>query len=75
MAKPSWLVRREQEVPHAYKRCVNCKHAGEPCGTTNNLGTGIGRVRMYRCRKHPGIQFYFRTYACVDYEYGPTGIE
>ena len=75
MTKPDWLVRREREVPHAYRRCVNCEHAGDPCGMTNNLGASIGRVRMYQCSLHPSIRFYFRTYACVDYKYGPKGIE
>ena len=73
MPKPDWLVRRENEVPHKYKMCINCKHVGDACGFTNNLGKGIGRARMYECRKHPTVRLYFRTYACTDYDYGPTG--
>lgn len=74
MSKPSWLKEKERQVPRRFKMCINCKHVGPPCGMTNNLGSGKGRAVMYRCKLHPTVQLYFKTVACTDYEYGPTGI-
>lgn len=66
MPKPEWLKRNEMH--RKFKKCINCKHKGEACGLTNNMGKGIGRIPMYRCRKHPSILFYDGVYACEDYE-------
>ena len=75
MPKPDWLRRRESKVAVRYKMCLSCKHVGEVCGFTNNIGKGKGRAKMYRCNLHPNSPpVYFKTYACTDYEYGPTGV-
>ncbi len=47
---------------------MDCRHKGEPCGFTNNVGNG--RLPMYRCRLHPSIKFYDGTIACEHYEKG-----
>ena len=52
-----------------YRRCVNCKHKGEPCGLTNYIDKQYKRATMYRCRLHPQVMpFHFKTLACEDYE-------
>lgn len=74
MPKPAWLTRRESELPRTYKRCMTCRHVGDPCGLTNNLGKGIGRMTMYACKLHPTVRLYYRSYACEDYEQGDNAI-
>lgn len=64
--KPDWL--KEMEIQRRLKKCINCKHKGEVVGFTNNAGKGIGRIQIYRCKKHPNIEFHEREYACEDYE-------
>jgi len=66
MPKPAWL--KTNERARAFKHCINCKHKGDPCGLTNNLGNGRGRVQMFQCKKHPTIKFYCDTLACETYE-------
>lgn len=68
MPKPEWLRELERKPRRVYHMCINCIHAGDPCGLTNNLGKGIGRVKMYQCKIHPTVKFYFKTYACEDYK-------
>lgn len=68
MSKPDWLVEKERAMPHRFKKCINCRNKGEVCGLTNNLGKGRGRLKMYRCKEHPSIQFYDGIDACEDYE-------
>ena len=75
MPKPSWLEERQQETERhrRFRRCISCRHVGEPCGLTNPI-KGVGRATMYRCSLHPQTPpLYFDTLACEDYEHGPTG--
>lgn len=64
--KPDWLKRRELQLH--FKKCVNCKHKGENVGFTKNIGKDVGCLPIYRCKKHPFIEFHEREYACEDYE-------
>lgn len=68
MPKPSWIDDRRQESERLARlpKCVNCAHAGEPCGYTNR--TSKGRRPMYRCKLHPEQVFHEDTYACEDRE-------
>jgi hypothetical protein len=66
--KPDWLKKKESEIPRAYKKCVDCKNKGDVCGRTNYAGPGRGRLPMYRCKRHPWIEFHEETLACEDYE-------
>lgn len=65
--KPEWL--REKEAERArrrgFKRCINCRIGGDPCGYTKN--TGKGRRIMYRCRKFPSVKFHDESFACEHY--------
>lgn len=72
VTKPDWL--KNNEIHRRFRKCINCQHKGEVCGQTNYMGKGIGRKPMYRCRKHPTIQFYDGTYACEDYEQGMNSV-
>lgn len=75
MSKPAWLVEVEaaRDKRRRFKRCINCRYVGKPCGLTNPI-KGVGKATMYECAKHPKTPpLYFDTLACVDYEYGPTG--
>ena len=64
--KPNWLKREESH--RRFKKCVNCKHKGEKIGFTNYVDKDVGRLTIYRCKKHPSIEFHEREYACEDYE-------
>lgn len=67
MPKPEWLSERERAKARqrSFKRCINCKVGGDPCGYTT--GTGKNRKVMYRCRKFPSVTFYDGTWACEHY--------
>lgn len=73
--KPEWMKRQEAKPVVRFKMCINCRHVGEHYGYTNNLGKGRGRAKIYRCKLHPTVTLYCESYACTDYEYGPTGVE
>lgn len=66
MPKPGWLTERESKSPVRFKRCINCDAGGDLCGQTNYIPK-VGRLNMYRCRRHPTVVFYRETYACEDY--------
>jgi hypothetical protein len=73
--KPTWLteMERSRDAHRRLKRCINCRHVGEPAGLTNPI-KGVGRATMYRCALHPESPLiYFDSLACTDYEFGPTG--
>lgn len=67
MPKPEWLSERERAKARqrSFKRCINCKVGGDPCGYTT--GTGKNRRVMYRCRKFPSVTFHDETWACEHY--------
>lgn len=67
--KPDWLVEHERlRAEHLrFRRCMNCSAGGDICGQTNHIPK-VGRLNMYRCRKHPTVKFYRDTYACEDFE-------
>lgn len=69
MAKPDWLKEREQSDAGRlrFRRCMNCKVGGDLCGQTNYIPK-VGRLNMYRCRRHPTVVFYRETYACEDFD-------
>lgn len=65
MPKPDWL--RRQEFEHrGFRRCMMCSAGGDLCGQTNYIPK-VGRLNMYRCRRHPTVVFYRDTYACEDF--------
>jgi len=66
MAKPDWLKEREDAIRIRFKRCVTCDAGGDQCGHTNPLPK-VGRLPMYRCRRHPTVVFYRDTLACEDW--------
>lgn len=45
---------------------MNCDAGGDVCGQTNYIPK-VGRLSMYRCRRHPTVVFYRNTYACEDF--------
>lgn len=65
MSKPDWL-KRQESGHRAFRRCMTCDAGGDPCGQTNYIPK-VGRLTMYRCRRHPTVTFYRDTYACEDY--------
>lgn len=67
--KPDWLVEQERLRTERlrFRRCMNCSAGGDICGQTNHIPK-VGRLNMYRCRKHPTVKFYRDTYACEDFE-------
>lgn len=69
MAKPDWLREREQSDASRlrFRRCMNCNAGGDLCGQTNYIPK-VGRLNMYRCRRHPTVVFYRETYACEDFD-------
>lgn len=69
MSKPEWLVEQERyrEQRLRFRRCMNCTAGGDFCGQTNYIPK-VGRLNMYKCRKHPSVKFYRDTYACEDFE-------
>lgn len=66
--KPGWLKEQGQTRPEGlgFRRCVNCDAGGDVCGQTNYIPK-VGRLNMYRCRRHPTVVFYRNTYACEDF--------
>lgn len=68
MGKPEWMKERERTrlVGLRFRRCINCSAGGDVCGQTNYI-PNVGRLNMYRCRKHPSVKFYRETYACEDF--------
>lgn len=59
----------ERDKIAKFKRCINCKHKGKQVGLTNNLGKELGgKLPIYRCSKHPSVEFYASGLACSDYE-------
>lgn len=66
MTKPSWLVDRESSDPTKFRKCMRCDAGGDLCGQTNYIPK-VGRLNMYRCRRHPTVVFYRDTYACEDF--------
>jgi len=68
MSKPDWLVEQERlrENRLRYRRCMNCLAGGDVCGRTNYIPK-VGRLNMYRCRRHPTVVFYRETFACEDF--------
>lgn len=67
--KPDWMQRNENSLRIRFRRCIDCKHVGDPCGKTNYMGSGKGREVMYQCRLHPTVKLYSKTYACTDFEH------
>lgn len=68
MSKPDWLVDHERARIDVlrFRRCINCDAGGDLCGQTNYIPK-VGRLNMYRCRRHPTVKFYRDTYACEDF--------
>lgn len=64
MPKPDWLIERERA--RKFRRCMDCDAGGDICGQTNYIPR-VGRLNMYRCRRHPTVIFYRDTYACEDF--------
>lgn len=64
MSKPDWLVERERT--RKFRRCIECDAGGDVCGQTNYIPK-VGRLNMYRCRRHPTVVFYRDTIACEDF--------
>lgn len=71
MPKPEWMTQLEKE--RRFRHCASCQHVGELCGRTNYIDKEHGRAPMFKCSLHPTIQVYYKTYACEDFKYGPTG--
>ena len=68
MSKPDWLKDQERakEARMRFRRCMNCDAGGDICGQTNYIPK-VGRLNMYRCRRHPTVVFYRETFACEDF--------
>lgn len=66
MSKPEWLKEKSRFDRFRSLRCMNCDAGGDVCGQTNYIPK-VGRLNMYRCRRHPTVIFYRETYACEDF--------
>lgn len=66
MSKPEWLKEKDKLDRFKFLRCVNCDAGGDICGQTNYIPK-VGRLNVYRCRRHPTVTFYRDTYACEDF--------
>lgn len=69
MSKPEWMKEQERAKAHyiAFRKCIGCNAGGDLCGQTNYI-PNVGRLNMYRCRRHPTVVFYRDTLACEDWQ-------